>query len=57
MLEIGAGENDIFRHLQQVQIADMHHQAHGYFGIIGNKNAGNEFLTNPSVVSYPQNLT
>ena len=34
----------------------MHHQAHGYFGLIGIVNVGNKVLPNYLVVSDLQNL-
>ena len=51
MLETDAGANNIFRQVEQIQIADMHHQAHGYFGLLGIGNVGNNALPNPLVVS------
>ena len=35
MVYTGAGAMNIFRQVYQIQFADMHHQAHGYFGLIG----------------------
>ena len=35
----------------------MHHQAHGYFGLLGIGNIGNKVLSNPLVVSALQNFS
>ena len=35
----------------------MHHQAHGYFGLLGIVNVGSNVLTNPLIVSDLQNLS
>ena len=51
MLETDAGANNIFRQVEQIQIADMYHQAHGYFRLLGIGNVGNNVLPNPLVVS------
>ena len=34
----------------------MHHEPHGYFGLIGIVNVGNQVLPNPLVVSTLQTL-
>ena len=57
MVETGAGARYIFRQLDQIEIAYMHHQAHGYFGLLGIGNVVNEFLPNPLVVPPLQNLS
>ena len=40
MVVTSAYANNIFRKVEKIQIADMHHQAFGYFGLqeIGNVN-------------------
>ena len=40
MVQTGAGKNNIFRYVGQINIADMHVQVHVYFGLqgIGNVN-------------------
>ena len=35
----------------------MHHQAHGYFGLLGIVNVGSNVLTNPLIVSDLHNLS
>ena len=52
----GVGANNIFRQVYQIQISDIHHQAHGYFGQLGMVNLGNSYLPNPLVVSTLQKL-
>ena len=56
MVDTGAGQKDIFRHIEQIDIADIHHQAHGYFELIGIGNVGNKFLLNPLVLSALKKL-
>ena len=56
MLENDVGENNIFRQVEQIQIADMYHQAHGYFRLLGIGNVGNNVLPNPLVVSALKKL-
>ena len=56
MVDTGADENNIFWYVDQIQIADIHHQAHGYFGLLVIGNVVNQFLTNPLVVSDLKNL-
>ena len=56
MVETGAGKNNIFRQVEKIQISDMHHQTHGYFGLLCIVNIGNIVLPNPLVVSDLQNL-
>ena len=45
-----------FRQVKNIQIADIHYHAHGYFGLIGIGNIGNNSLPNPLVVSDLKNL-
>ena len=56
MVETSAGPNIVFRQVQQIQIADMHYQAHGYFGFIGIGNVGNQVFPKPLQVSYLLNI-
>ena len=56
MVDTGAGVNNIFRWVEKIHIADMHHQAHVYFGPIVIGNVGNQVLTNPLVISALLNL-
>ena len=56
MVDTGAGSKNIFWEVDQIQIADIYHQAHGYFGLICIRNVVNKVLTNPLVVSALQNL-
>ena len=51
MVETGTGSNNIFRHVEKIHISDMHHQAHGYFGLIGIGNVVNQVLPKPLVLS------
>ena len=51
MVDTGTGAKNLFRQVDQIQIADMHHQAHGYFGLIGLGNVGNKVLPNPLILS------
>ena len=55
MVDTGAGSKNIFMQVYQIMISDMHHQAYGYFGMIGIVNVGNTVLPNPLVVSALQN--
>ena len=56
VVDIGTCARNIFRQVYQIHIADMYHQAHGSFGLIGIGNVGNQVLTKPLVVSGLQNL-
>ena len=56
MIDTGAGANNIFRQVEQIQISDMHQQAHGYFGLLGIGNVENKVLPKPLAVSGIQNL-
>ena len=47
---------NIFRQGEQIQISDIHHQAHGYFGLLGIGNVVN-ILPDPLVVSSLRNLS
>ena len=51
MVQTGAGQNKSFIKVEQIQIADVHHQAHGYFVLSGIGNVVNNVLSNPLVVS------
>ena len=51
MVETGAGPKIVFRRIEQIQIADIHYQAHGCFGFLGIGNVGNQVLPNPLQVS------
>ena len=55
MVDTDASTKNIFRQVEQIQIADMHHQGHGYFGLLDIGNFGNQVLPNPLVVSDLQN--
>ena len=55
MVEIGAGTNNIFRQVEHIQLSDTHHQAHGYFVLMGIVNVVN-ILPNTLVVSDLLNL-
>ena len=57
MVDTGAGANDIFWHIEQIQIAYMRQQAHGYFGLIVIGNVGNQVLSKTLVVSTLQKLS
>ena len=51
MVGTAAVENNIFRQVDKIKIADMHHQAHGYFRLLVIRNFGNKFPPRPLVVS------
>ena len=51
MVQSGAVPKNIFRRVEQIKIADIHYQAHGYFGLSGIGNVVNNVLSNPLVVS------
>ena len=55
MVETGLVTKNIFREVEKIKIADMHHQSHEYFGLVGIGNVVNQVLTNPLVVSALQN--
>ena len=55
MVETGTGAENIFRQVEHIQLADIHHQARGCFGPTGIGNVVN-FLPNPLVVSDILNL-
>ena len=57
MVEDSVGLKDIFRIVDQIQILDIHYKAHGYFGLIGIGNVGNNPLPNHLAVSYITNLS
>ena len=56
MLYTGEYAKDIFREVEQIQISDIHHQAHGYFRMLGIGNVVNQVISNPLVVSAIQKL-
>ena len=56
MLDTVAGANTIFRRVDHINIADINHQAHWYFVLLGILNVGNQVLPNPLIVSSLQNL-
>ena len=56
MVLIGSGAHKMFGHVDQIHIADIHHQSHGYFGVMGIGNVVNNVLPNPLLVSTLQNL-
>ena len=56
MVETGVGAKNIFRQVDQIQISDMQHQEHGYFGLLGIGNVGNNFPPTPLVVSAIKKL-
>ena len=49
MVQTGAGANIIFRQAYNIQIADINHKAHEYFGLTGTINVVSS-LSNPLVV-------
>ena len=51
MVYTGAVSDNIFQQAEQIQIADMHHQAHRYFGLLGIGNIEKKFLPNHLIVS------
>ena len=57
MLDTGAGAKKIFRKVEQIDIADIHHQAHGYFGLLVIGNVGNQVLPNPLVIPDLQKIS
>ena len=56
MVDTITGANKIFQQVEKIQIADMHHQAHEYFGLLGMVNVVNQVLPNSLVVSALKNL-
>ena len=56
MVRTCAGKKNIFSQVDQINIADMHIQAFGYFVLQVFVNI-NQVLPNPLVVSSPQNLS
>ena len=57
MVDTGAGANNIFYEVENITILYIHHQVHGYFGLIGIGNIGNKVLPNPMVLSVLQSLS
>ena len=56
MVHTSSGENNIFWQVEKIHVADMHHEEHEFFGLLVNRNVGNQVLTNTLVVSSLQNL-
>ena len=56
MVDTGVGTKNIFRQVKKFQIADINHQSHGSFGLIGVVNARNQVNPNPLVVSAVKQL-
>ena len=56
MEDTGDVANNIFRQVDQINIADINHQSHGDFGLLGIGNVGNRVLTKPLVVRTLQKL-
>ena len=56
MVDTGSGTNKIFQQVEKIQISDMHHQAHVYFGLLGIENFGNKVFPKPVIVSALKNL-
>ena len=57
VVDTGTCDNNIFWQVEQIHNVDMHHQAHGYFDLLGIGNVGNQVLPNPVVVSDLQKLS
>ena len=55
MVDTGAGADNIFRQVEQIQIADMHTQAFRYFVLQIIENL-NQAVPDPLIVKYLQNL-
>ena len=55
IVQTGAVVKNILRQVEDIQVVDIHHQAHGYFGLTGIGNVFNH-LRNTFVVSYVLNL-
>ena len=55
MVQTGAVVKNIFTQVEKIQIVDIYHQAHGYFGLTGIRNVF-KHLRNTFVVSYVLNL-
>ena len=51
MVDAGKCSKNIFIQVEQIQIVDMHHQAHGYFVLLGIGIVKIQFLPNPLEVS------
>ena len=56
MVETGTGPSIIFRRVEQIQIVDIHYQAHGSFGFLGIGNVVSYLLPKPLQVSTLLNL-
>ena len=55
MVQTGADADNIFRQIYQIQLADIHRQAHRYFGLLGIVNLVNT-LSNTLIVQALLNL-
>ena len=49
MVDTCEGAKNIFRPVDQINLVDIHHRAHRYFGLTGIGNVENRFLPNPLV--------
>ena len=56
IVDTGADAKTILWKVEQIQIVDMHHQAHGYFGLLIIVYVANRVVSNPFAVSALQNL-
>ena len=56
MVNTGKGTQNIFIQVEQINIADINHQANEYVGITGIVNFGNNVLPNTLEASVPLNL-
>ena len=56
MLETGSGTKKIFRQVDHIHIADIRYQYHGYFGLLGIGNVGDNSPLEPFVVSNIKKL-
>ena len=54
MLGTAAGPNTFFMVLEKIQLADIKHQSHEYFGLLGIGNVGNNPFPKPFLVSSPK---
>ena len=57
VVDTGTCDNNIFWQVEQIHNVDMHHQAHGYFGLRVIRNFGNQVLPKPLVVQALLNLS
>ena len=56
MVDNCVGAKNILWQVDNIKISDIHHQSHGYFGLLVIWNVVNQVLPNPLVVSALQNL-